>query len=89
MLTPEEKVLAYRLSDFKEALRNYLKVKEHTLSGKSLKVYWEKLEHLRDFLRREQNYSLDFDLKRAVQLENKKKLIKVGDAIPIDLDNVL
>jgi len=67
MLTPEEKAFVYTLSDFKEALRKYLKVKEHTLSGKSLKVYREKLEHLEDFLWREQNYSLNFDLKRAIR----------------------
>jgi site-specific recombinase XerD len=67
MLSPEEKALAYSLSDFKEALRRYLKVKKHTLSSKSLKVYREKLEHLEDFLWQEQDYSLNFDLNRAIR----------------------
>jgi len=33
MLTLEEKASAYSLSDFKEALRKYLKVKKYTLKG--------------------------------------------------------
>jgi len=67
MLPKEEKNLAYSISHFREALNKYLSIKRNTLSPKSLKVYREKLEHLEDFLWHEQNYSLDFDLKRAIK----------------------
>ena len=67
MLSPEERQLAYSISDFRSALDRYLSLKKHTISGKSLKVYREKLEHLEDFLWREQNYSLNFDLNRAIR----------------------
>jgi len=59
--------LALSLSDFKRKVQKFLELKKHTLSPKSLKVYGEKLEHLEDFLWREQDYSLDFDLNRAIR----------------------
>jgi len=67
MLDPSEKLLTYSISEYREVLKKYLSIKKHTISEKSLKVYREKLEHLEDFLWREQNYSLDFDLKRAIR----------------------
>ena len=67
MLSKDEKNLAYSISRFREALNKYLSIKRNTLFPKSLKVYREKLEHLEDFLWKEQNYSLDFDLKRAIK----------------------
>ena len=66
MLPSKEKQLAYSISHFKEALNKYLSIKKHTISSKSLKVYREKLEHLEDFLWKEQNYFLNFDLNRAI-----------------------